>query len=208
MTLLVGLSGANQAGKSSVAKYICEAFTSVRWSIPSSYGTEDVKHYSLADSLKEDCAKSYNREELGWNGLDWTGNKTIEGRQFLKDKAKAKRDADPEHYINIIKAKIEAEKPFIAIICDCRYINELNWIFNSGEVFYVHNYGKEKLYIEDLLKKVDGTLNESETEWRAWLHLNTNKYHTIVNNGDLKQLKYEIETNVFNKIRTSSYFWD
>lgn len=188
--MILGICGACQAGKSTVADMLCDL-------------NPEYKSYSFADALKEEVSKTYPKEELGWNGKDWTGPKSVSGRAQLNKRAEKERKENPACFLNVVKDKIEQEKPIIAVIADVRFINELEWVSEEGNVVLVRNQRKEKEYIDNFLLK--GDYHESELQWRVWIAsksensvwTNTRKGYIVIHNNDslddLRQRVFDLD---------------
>ena len=156
--MILGLCGAIQAGKSTCANYLCENY-------------EGYKQYSFADALKESCAKNnpdIPKEEFGWTGKDWSGLKTEPGRVKLQEHGQSERDKNINCWLDITFDKIAQEKPDIAIIPDCRHINEIQKVIdNDGMMVYISRESKEEEFIQDYVKT--NKIHPSECSWRLWM---------------------------------------
>lgn len=161
--MIIGLCGAIQAGKSTCANYLCNNY-------------QGYKQYSFADSLKESCALAHSeisKEEFGWNGTNWTGPKTEQGRIILQDHGQSERDKNPNCWLDVVAKKVKEDHPDIAIVGDSRHINELQWVIdNDGLILYVSREAKEQEFIEDYL--LSSKIHQSESSWRLWLIKNIN----------------------------------
>lgn len=178
---LVGICGAIRGGKSTIGQMFSDY-------------CRDVKQYSFADALKEDCAKLMPREQLGWTGIDWSGKKSAEGRSLLQTHAEKRRSEDVNYWMNQVKNKIEEEKPKIAVITDTRYMNELNWIAEQEQpIIYVRHTKQELVWLKGYTNNDPLYQHGSETSWRLWLHCNPYKYVELWNDSDLTTLKMQVE---------------
>lgn len=178
---LIGICGAIRGGKSTAGNILAEY-------------SKDVKLYSFADALKEECSKILPREDLGWNGTDWSGKKTAEGRELLQTYAEKKRAEDPDYWMNQVKNKVTLEKPKVGVITDTRYINELSWIVSLDQpILYVRHSKQELVWLNGYSRNDPLYQHGSETSWRLWLHCNPNKYVQIWNDADLTVLRMQLE---------------
>lgn len=178
--MIIGICGAIQGGKSTSAKFLQKH-------IPNS------NLYSFADALKEECAKLFpiDKFQFGWNGFDWTGDKTALGRRILEDFGAEKRKENKDYWINIIKDKIKSDNSQISIIQDVRHFNELEYVKENGFVVYVSREVKEDEFINSITSgKVPHC---SETEWRFWCLKNINVFKLLPNNGSLDKLEKVIK---------------
>lgn len=100
-----------------------------------------------------------------------------------------RRGPDPMYWINKVAARIEEEKPEVAILTDVRYPNEFEWCKKYGEVVKVYRPGTS-------------SPNEHASE-TALAHLQDWEWSAVIyNNGTLGQLKQQA-VFVFDEILDS-----
>ena len=178
MAKLVGVLGAQRAGKDTFGKVVIAHDKSCKLS-------------AFGDVLKE---------ELGWNGNDWSGPKSDRGRKLLQEYGEGKRREYSNYWIDRLHNKIK-DYADCTIVTDVRYINEIEFVLkNKGDLVYIHNEKKEDEFIEDFKKT--GHVHPSELQWRIWMAGHPNDYKTIPNNGSLDEYEEEIFAHsFFNNIR-------
>lgn len=174
--MLVGIVGAIRGGKSTATNFLVQNCNS-------------YKAYNFADALKEHCCQFLPKEEIGWNGTDWTGPKTEAGRACLQEHGEGERKKNPNCWLDVVREKVKNDPTFIGVVGDARYINELDWIAANGKILYIHNEKAERAFIEDYKKRGKDALHSSEVEWRLWLLCNQGRYRTVDNNSTLERLK-------------------
>lgn len=185
---IIAITGASRAGKSTTADILCTR--------------EDYKHYSFANSLKLYCANVYSgdRSELGWNYIteDWTGPKTVKGRQFLQKTADAKRAEEPYFFINSLLDTIKYDNfnhgIEVAVIDDTRFINELNLLFEFRQpILRLENTLKEVQWLIDYQAGEPAAIHMSEVEWRLWCQTYPYYLYHIYNNSTKDILKLQLD---------------
>ena len=170
----IGILGAQRSGKDTFGKISLKYF-------PSQYMLS-----AFADVLKEECSTILPKEEIGWNGKDWSGPKTDRGRKLLQEYGQARRNEIPDYWVDKLAAKTKAYNNFCTIITDVRYINEIEFVLqNKGIIVYIHNAEKERLFLEEFKKT--GIVHASELQWRLWMACNSSSYKVISNNSTLEE---------------------
>jgi len=127
-TLLIGLGHRARQGKNFVANYILEQ-AGARASL-----------YAFADELKLYCKEHHEELEPQWQLANQTKQKPgwkddpIYGctpilQWYGTDVA---RKQDPDTWVKALHARLSRENPEIAIVTDCRFINEAEYIKKAG----------------------------------------------------------------------------
>jgi hypothetical protein len=125
MTKIIALSGRKQSGKSTACEYIASTITNSTYKI-----------YSFADPLKEDICMnilglSYNQcygsdeEKNSLTHLIWK-NQQLTARDVMQIiGTEIFRSMYPDVWVNALINKILSDDLDIALICDCRFPNEV-----------------------------------------------------------------------------------
>lgn len=192
--MILGLIGDCGSGKSTIAKAFSEK-----------YGWQ---HLSFADTLKEEVSKHFSpdnklaplkipKEELGWNGQDWSGPKSEIGRRALQAWGARKRSENKSHWIDIVKKKITNKN---VIISDVRYLNEIRWI--KAQHGTVGRVCRDTSVYEKIMEgQFDGEL--SELEWRVWGLYAPYKEVIVINNYRPIDL---VVTTLHENLKNLGYF--
>jgi hypothetical protein len=81
---------------------------------------------------------------------DWVQYDLVDGdpdcplgksRTFLQFWGVFRREDDPNHWVKQVHAQIAADKPDVALISDCRFMNEMTWAQRYGFVVRVDRVG-------------------------------------------------------------------
>lgn len=122
--MLIGLRGAMGSGKDTVGRRLVQEYGFVR--------------FAFADQLKELCAHAVHKSEIGWNGTDWTGSKTMLGRQILQGIGHGAREVfGPGVWVEALDRAYQARRFYIGdrvVVTDVRYPNEIAWVKDRGGV--------------------------------------------------------------------------
>ncbi len=133
MTLIIGLGHRARQGKDYVANYMKEALPSL------------ISTYSFARELKFYCKEHHDELLPQWQLAHQTKqvptckSDLIYGYTAILQWVGMKfREQDENYWVNKVQAKIEKEKPEIAVVTDCRFPNETAWVKeNGGEMIEV-----------------------------------------------------------------------
>lgn len=113
--LVVGIAGRLFSGKDTVANYMVSDHNYTR--------------YAFADALKRLCSFAIDKEEIGWNGQSWGGEKSEKGRKLLQAMGHGAREAlHPDIWIMALDREIKLNAPQWVVISDVRYPSEARYI--------------------------------------------------------------------------------
>jgi hypothetical protein len=187
--LIIGVGSKARQGKDSVAKV---------WHDLNS----DVKFYSFANALKEECKRDHDKLLPMWQ----LAHQTKQFPGFKEDPiygctpilqwwGTKVRETDPDHWVNIVAAKILDDFPRIAVITDVRFPNEAEWIDGQGgflvEVIRTNQDGTRYFDKGRDPKHISETALDDYLGW---------DYIIRCKDGEMQAL-YEKATTVFNNIQ-------
>jgi hypothetical protein len=179
--ILIGLGAKARQGKNYVANYMKEA-------VP------DIQFYSFADELKTYC-RDHHKELLpqwqlahqtkslpkqkddpiyGYGPiLQWYGTEII-------------RKQDPDHWVDIVANKLDANSPELAIITDVRFPNEAEFIkANDGYLVEVIRVNEDGTRYLDPNRDPNHPSETALDEYNKW------DFIIRCKSGDLDALKYK-----------------
>lgn len=172
---IIGLSGKARHGKDSAFEFINEVLT------PLGY---DVRRIGFADAVKTEAT------EQGWNGV-----KDEAGRSLLQRIGAARREENPNYWIDRTMEKIHAEfmhrtrndGPILFVITDVRYPNEFENIMTEGGLVW---------RIERRNPLTHGTFNNGLTEEQkahpSETSLDDARFQWFISAEDLSELGYMV----------------
>lgn len=115
---LVGLGKHAYAGKDTVYRYISEM-------VPG------AKRFAFADALKEEVALEHG------TSVGYINSYKEDFRELLQSWGQFRRQENPLYWIEQVAIKIQIAQPRMAVITDCRYRNESEWVRCHGSGIYV-----------------------------------------------------------------------
>ena len=150
---IIGVCGYAGSGKDTVADMIKDQL-------------DGVLRYSMAKPVKE-IAKS----------MGWDGKKDGPGRQLLIDVGMAGRAYDPDCWLDKAKSYFDtwSHQYKYAVISDCRFVNEADFVTQNGILIRVYREGLE-LIDHPSERELDGYLTR----------------YVIQNNGTKEDLEEEV----------------
>lgn len=113
MTLVIGLTGRAQHGKTSAAEAILDYCTNIELTAKMYDIGQAVLRYAIENGLLQDKQR---RQLVEWE------------LQALQSIGKTQRDQNEDFWISRIFQAIEADRPDIAVIPNVRYANEAMWV--------------------------------------------------------------------------------
>lgn len=159
---LIGLSGKAGSGKDTVADEILRLTGNFAYKTPFALEVKSVA------------------SNLGWNG-----QKDTNGRVLLQFIGKRERQADPNHWIDLLDTRLrfieeEAKTSVLFVVSDVRYVNEAEWVLGHpfSELWRIERPNFSG--IEGLAAK-----HETETSLDNYKHFS----RVIHNKGDLTSLQ-------------------
>lgn len=194
----IGLCGVKGSGKSTLAKIISEQYNEDGYkvfTVPFADGIKNTLSFFVSDSLGIDyqTAMEYfidpNKKEIIIPDIG-ASPRTLMcsfGTDFI-------RNIDSDFWITYTKNKIQqkisdysSQKKLLFIFDDIRFENELEYVMQLGEVYFI---SRTELYESSFfsgLKKILCGEKKHRSE-KGLYHLGTPEM-TIINNGDFKDLK-------------------
>ena len=137
--------------------------------------------YSIAKEVLPNCQRfafgDYLKEIAMVCG--WDGKKNEFGRHLLQSVGTIMRNKDKDFFVKKLHDDLKQSTCDVAIITDCRYLNEIN-SFNQCTTIRIISNRKSKLNKEQ-------NKHDSETE------LNNYEFdYVITNNGSIEEYKKEV----------------
>lgn len=120
--ILIGLSGKAQNGKDTFADMITEVYPSSR-------------KYAFADDLKAYCKLHHEELFKIYPHVPRTRkDDPVYGYTAMLQHigTNITRTKNPNHWIDIVKKKIDKDNSFVSIVTDVRFPNEADWIKSEG----------------------------------------------------------------------------
>lgn len=128
--MLIGIGATGQVGKDTM------------YSLLEKYGTKNYRRYAMADALKEELRPRI-KQEFGFNILDCSNEQKNQARPLLVEVGCGRRAENPNYWVEKVYSNIVADlskdKSIVPVLCDCRFLNEIEYFNQRFPDFkYIH----------------------------------------------------------------------